>query len=529
MITTTGQDDPSAREVDALVDAVKALRPLPRLSSQEHRAASDQIQALLDSVTHRQVSRLGADGLCETASHLREIGDPSAAETLALRGVDRLLEQGHVTDAVMLLNQAGLACFDQGALADAEHHFTKALSLIPSPDLRLQTPVLLVNQATVLTEMGNYEQALLLYERTLRELEGAATGSYGQRDGLLPQQARGLVTNNIGWVLLRSARAAGNDRDLIARAMMVFDTALALPLNTRTRLIAVGNRAEASLMKGDMAAAESSLENAEQECLNAGYQRLLPEMYRRRAQLCAALGDGEAAIDWARTAMDASIAEANPRQELRIVEVFLDILRGVTAYSTDPVAALESTGLSVVTQILAVLESKDTYTGGSHSRRVADLAHRISTRLVGDGPGQQRWCKRVELGGLFHDVGKLRLPWSLLNRVSALSARDWQLLKAHTSLGETMLRDCGLWSLALVAGGHHERPDGRGYPRGDTRATLESAVVAAADAFDAMTSSSRVHTRPKTPMDAMEVVRAGSGTQFRPDVVVALEAALSQA
>jgi HD-GYP domain-containing protein (c-di-GMP phosphodiesterase class II) len=507
---------------------VRDLQPLPGLSNDEHRSASDLIQALLDAFATAPPHRLDFDELAAVASHLRTIGDPAAAETLADMAAHRFLERSETTNAIALYNMAGLACFDQGALEDAGHHFMKALSLIPSPDSRLQTPVLLINHATVMTEMGGYEQALLLYERTIRELDSSPPGSYGQRDALLPQQVRGLVTNNIGWVLLRSARAAGNDRELIARAVTSFDAALQLPLHPRTRLITWGNRAEASIMLGETESAAAALTTMEAECLSAGYQKLLPEAYRRRAQLEAAMGNVDTAIEWTLKAMQTSIQEANPRQELRIVEVFLDILHDVVSRAADPYLALESSGATVVSQIVALLESKDTYTGGSHSRRVAELARRIACRMVGDGPGQQKWVKRVELGGLFHDVGKLRIPWSLLNRVPRLSRRDWELLKAHTTTGEAILRDLGLWSLALVAGGHHERPDGAGYPRGDTRSTIEAAIVAAADSFDAMASPSRLYTLPKTFAEALAEVQRGSGTQFRPDIVEALVAVVDE-
>jgi len=523
---TSPDDAVTGRDPMALVNRVIALQPLPGLTNEEHRSASEMIQSLLEEFSLRSCADLGFDQICALVSHLRRIGDPAAAEFLAVMAAHRFLDQSEATNAVALMNLAGLSCFDQGAHDDAGHHFTNALNLIPSPDTKLQTPVLLINHATVLTEMGRFEQALMLYERTIQTIDSSPNGHYGELDALLPQQVRGLVTNNIGWVLLRSARAAGNDRDLIARAITTFDAALSLPLHPRTRLIAIGNRAGAQIMAGDTAAAEGALAAMEAECMEAGYRRLLPEVYRRRSQLFAARADVENAIHWSVKAMQASIAETNPRQELRIAEVFLDILRGVVSRTADPYAALESSGASVVSQIITLLESKDTYSGGSHSRRVAGLAHRIATHLVGDGPGQQRWCKRVELGGLFHDVGKLRIPWSLLNRVHQLSRRDWDLLKAHTTAGETILQDLGLWSLALVAGGHHERPDGRGYPRGDTRTTLEAAIVAAADSFDAMTSQSRIYARPKTPSEALAEIRAGSGAQFRPDIAEALEASV---
>lgn len=510
------------------VREVRALRVLTSLNHEDYRAASRTIQALVEAFESGTNPPVGFDELCSLISHLRKIGDPASAETIAIKAAHRCLDRGEATDAVALLNLAGLACFDQGAYEDAAHLFTNALDLIPSPDVRLQTPVVLVNHATVLTETGRFEAALLLYERTLRTIKASPAGQYGHIDALLPQQVKGLVTNNMGWVLLRSARAAGGDRDLVIRAISTFDAALEMPLHPRTRLITMGNRAEALIMKGDTPAAEQALDALESACREGSYQRVIPEVWRRRAQLCAARGETDNAIRWCRQAMESSIAEVNPRQELRIVEVFLDILRGIVGPAPDPYAALDASGAPVVRQIIALLEGKDTYAGGSHSRRVAALSRRIATRLVGGGHPQQAWCKRVELGGLFHDVGKLRIPWSLLNRVPRLSRRDWDILRGHTTAGEAMLQDLGLWSLALVAAGHHERPDGGGYPRGDTRTTLESSIVAVADSFDAMISPSRIYARPKTIAEALAEIEAGAGTQFEPEAAAALLEEMAQ-
>jgi HD-GYP domain-containing protein (c-di-GMP phosphodiesterase class II) len=221
--------------------------------------------------------------------------------------------------------------------------------------------------------------------------------------------------------------------------------------------------------------------------------------------------------------MQSSLLVANPRQELRIVEVFVDILRDLVSKAPDPHHALESTGEPVVMQVLELLQSKDTYTGGDHSLRVSALAGRIAVRVLGNGEPRVRRVKRVELDGLFHDFGKLLVPWCILNKVSPLSDRDWSILRSHTTRGEELLDGLGLRTLARVAGGHHERPDGTGYPRGLKQTTKEESIVAVADAFEAMTSPSRLYSRPKTISEGLAEVQRGSGTQFQPMVVEALD------
>jgi HD-GYP domain-containing protein (c-di-GMP phosphodiesterase class II) len=421
-----------------------------------------------------------------------------------------------------MLNAAGLACLDQGALRDAEQWFSRALQLIPTSDPQFQAPWVLLNQAAVLTDTDRFEEALKLYAELMHLVERRPQPVVIEMDSLLPQEVRGLVTTSVGWVMLRSARAAGDDKTLLRRAASALDEALSLPLHSRTRVIALGHRAEVLVRGKETRKAERILAALETECMKTDQRALLPELYRRWAQVCASRGEIAAAAEWARKAMRSSLRTASPRQELRIVEVILDILHDVIVKSPDPRHALESTGEPVAMQVLELLQSKDTYTGGNHSVRVAGLAGRIAARVLSDGETRKERVRQVELDGLFHDFGKLFLPWCLLNKVSRLSKRDWGLLQAHTTRGEELLNDLGLQSLARVAGGHHERPDGTGYPRQVRRVTKEEAIVAVADAFEAMTSPSRIYARPKTVAEALTEVQRVSGSQFDPRVVVGL-------
>ncbi|MCU0611309.1 MAG: HD domain-containing protein [Candidatus Eisenbacteria bacterium] len=508
---------------DGLAARVMAIAPLPRLSHEEHRAASECIQSLVAEVQHDTGPPLGFETLCALAAHLRAVGDPSAAETIALHSHRVFLEDGRPISAVTMLNAAGLACFDQGAFQDAERLFCQALELIPASDPLSQTPVILLNRAAVLTETGQYGEALKIYGEIMNLVQKRPRAVFAEMDSFLPQEVRGLLTNNAGWVLLRMARATGNDKPVLQRATAAIEEALSLPLHARTRVIALGNRAEVCVRLGDHRKAERILAPLETECMRAGQEQLLPEIYRRWAQVYASRGETAAAVQWARKAMQSSLLVANPRQELRIVEVFVDILRDLVSKAPDPHHALESTGEPVVMQVLELLQSKDTYTGGDHSLRVSALAGRIAVRVLGNGEPRVRRVKRVELDGLFHDFGKLLVPWCILNKVSPLSDRDWSILRSHTTRGEELLDGLGLRTLARVAGGHHERPDGTGYPRGLKQTTKEESIVAVADAFEAMTSPSRLYSRPKTISEGLAEVQRGSGTQFQPMVVEALD------
>jgi len=133
-----------------------------------------------------------------------------------------------------------------------------------------------------------------------------------------------------------------------------------------------------------------------------------------------------------------------------------------------------------------VVDAKSPYTSG-HSARVA-----LYTDMIGEALGlsaqRRRWLKR---GALLHDVGKLGVSNSVLDKAGALDRAEWDAVKLHAQFTETILGRIGPFrELAEIAGAHHERLDGSGYPRGlgadDIR--IETRIITTADIFDAITA-----------------------------------------
>ena len=179
--------------------------------------------------------------------------------------------------------------------------------------------------------------------------------------------------------------------------------------------------------------------------------------------------------------------------------------------------------------LIEMLEAKDWYTGRNHSQSVGSLSTRIGKTLLAQGIGSQDptsldWLDlpTLHLGGQLHDVGKLAVPWSLLNKISPLTPDELDNVRAHAALGEQILNELGLHRAARIAGQHHERCDGKGYPRGIRDITLMGAIAAVADAFEAMTTANRRY-RAKMNRDegVQELVRC-RGTVFDPRVVDAM-------
>jgi HD-GYP domain-containing protein (c-di-GMP phosphodiesterase class II) len=183
--------------------------------------------------------------------------------------------------------------------------------------------------------------------------------------------------------------------------------------------------------------------------------------------------------------------------------------------------ALSTAYRGTATLLGYVVEADDQYTG-AHSRDVVDLS-RSAAALLGLGAAQRR---AVEFVAMLHDVGKIFVPKEILNKPGELDAYEWQVIRSHTIQGERILKQVG-GALARIAGyvrSTHERFDGHGYPDGlaGEAIPVESRVVSVCDAFSAMTTDRPY--RAALPIDAaLEELRDCAGTQFDPQVVIALE------
>jgi HD-GYP domain-containing protein (c-di-GMP phosphodiesterase class II) len=168
-----------------------------------------------------------------------------------------------------------------------------------------------------------------------------------------------------------------------------------------------------------------------------------------------------------------------------------------------------------------LLEETDEYTGGDHTRGVVALSLEVAEELDLD----ERQRHNVELAALLHDIGKIVIPDTIINKPGPLTDDEWALMKTHTIEGQRMLDRVGgvLREVGMIVRASHERWDGGGYPDGlaGDRIPREATVVAAADAFNAMTTD-RSYRRARSVQDAVSEMRACAGSQFSPEVVSAL-------
>jgi HD-GYP domain-containing protein (c-di-GMP phosphodiesterase class II) len=132
-----------------------------------------------------------------------------------------------------------------------------------------------------------------------------------------------------------------------------------------------------------------------------------------------------------------------------------------------------------------------------------------------------REVEEIKTTGWLHDIGKVAISESILNKTGKLDNEEWTEIKRHPEIGYRILSTVNeMAELADIVLVHHERWDGKGYPQGlkGEEIPLNGRIIAVADAFDAMTRQ-RTYREVLSDEDAIEEIRKNAGTQFDPDIV----------
>lgn len=152
-----------------------------------------------------------------------------------------------------------------------------------------------------------------------------------------------------------------------------------------------------------------------------------------------------------------------------------------------------------------------------HSRRVSSLC-----KSMGEVLGLSEYkVEKLKTVGLLHDIGKISIPKSILDKPGKLTEAERMAINSHSEIGYRILSSVNdLSEMALYVLAHHERWDGKGYPRGlkGEEIPLQSRIIAVADAYDAMTSD-RSYRNALPEEVVMEELRKNAGYQFDPDVI----------
>ena len=194
----------------------------------------------------------------------------------------------------------------------------------------------------------------------------------------------------------------------------------------------------------------------------------------------------------------------------------MNIIKSINVELTQSKEMLEKAYLESIETLRYTVEAKDTYTRG-HSDRVAEYATLIGEKLGLSADD----LKTLRIGGLFHDIGKIGIPDTILLKEQKLTDEEYSEIKNHPAIGVHILSNATLFSNIIpIVHYHHERYDGKGYPARLVGKSIPfyARIVAVADSFDAMTSK-RAY-RNALPLEVViEEFERCSGTQFDPKVV----------
>lgn len=182
-----------------------------------------------------------------------------------------------------------------------------------------------------------------------------------------------------------------------------------------------------------------------------------------------------------------------------------------------PFSDLENLLNQTVAAVSRALDRRDQYTF-NHSVRVAEYACVIGQVMQVD----KQLKTNLRLSGLLHDIGKIAIPDSVLNKNGPLTDEERRTIQLHPAKGAEILGPVRQLQVLRGVTEHHERVDGRGYPKGKAgeAISLEARILAVADTFDAITSN-RVYRAGKSKQEAIKILQEVSGTQLDGQVVQA--------
>ena len=201
--------------------------------------------------------------------------------------------------------------------------------------------------------------------------------------------------------------------------------------------------------------------------------------------------------------------------ELKLLISLAEQLAVVIA-NTDLYEDLEKFIINMVKSLVFAIEAKDVYTKG-HSERVSHYSIRIGEHMNLD----KKEKRNLRWASILHDVGKIGIPESILNKPGRLTGDEFEIIKEHPVKGAKILEPVEQLSGSLPGIiHHHERYDGQGYPKGlkGDAIPLVARIIAVADTFDAI-SSDRAYRSAEDPEKAMAIVNEVAGSQLDADIV----------
>ena len=238
----------------------------------------------------------------------------------------------------------------------------------------------------------------------------------------------------------------------------------------------------------------------------------VPAFYRKDLMAILLLGEKQDSVPFDDEELDFFAALASDTaMAIRNAQLFMDLSK----------EAKRNRELFIQTIMVlgSTIEAKDSYTHG-HTERVTNYAMEIARQMVVNGSTKfdKEFYENLYISGLLHDIGKIAIPENILNKKGKLTKEEYEIMKTHAARGADMVKPLNLPQECIDGiRHHHERHDGFGYPDGLAGGDLPitAAILAVADAFDAMTSS-RSYRKAMSKEVGIEEIKKNSGSQFNP-------------
>ncbi|MCS7165151.1 MAG: HD domain-containing protein [Candidatus Calescibacterium sp.] len=203
----------------------------------------------------------------------------------------------------------------------------------------------------------------------------------------------------------------------------------------------------------------------------------------------------------------------------RLAEL-IGIQAGILLHNSMLIKKLEDTFYETINAFSSAIEAKDKYTPVLHTYRVGELAYKVALEM---GLSEEE-AEKIKIAGILHDVGKLAIPDSILAKQGPLTEEEREIIKTHSEEGSKILskisffREKGIHIYVLY---HHERVDGRGYPKGlrGREIPLAANIISVADTYDAISTPRPYNKQYASEQKAIEIIRAERGKQFFEEVV----------
>ena len=329
-------------------------------------------------------------------------------------------------------------------------------------------------------------------------------------------------------LMLASTLPSGAAREFESAVASTRPDAGTMPLNGESyafrRLVAVGDTAFYALGSID----ESSRGAMRQAMRNLGFTAVgaiaLALLGSLTLARLLARPIGQLSTSLARMAASHDVTSRLPltgssREIDALTGTFNDLMASVALAE----AQTEAAYTGAIRALATALDARDPYTAG-HSDRVSVLSVAIGRTLSLSADD----LEVLRLGALLHDIGKIGVPDDVLRKPGALTDAEFEFIRQHPVLGARILRSVPFLAPHIpIVELHHERPDGRGYPKGmrGDDIPLAARIVHVADAYDAMTSA-RAYRGARPSGDALRELWRCAGTEFHAEIVGALATAL---